>query len=82
MDNFKTITKICLKLLCGQGTVPRWMTDVRYYYTAGIAATGDAVGAWLHFAWVVDDPKCIVVTHVCLCVCLRPHVHTTAQTGM
>ena len=31
----------------------------------------------LHFAWVVDDAKCIVVTRicvsVCLCVCPRPH---------
>ena len=24
----------------------------------------------LHFAWVVDDAKCIVVTHVCVSVCL------------
>jgi len=24
----------------------------------------------LHFAWVVDDAKCIVVTRVCVCVCL------------
>ena len=24
----------------------------------------------LHFAWVVDDGKCIVVTHVCVCVCV------------
>jgi len=23
---------------------------------------------WLHFAWVVDDAKCIVVTRVCVCV--------------
>ena len=26
---------------------------------------------WLHFAWVVDDAKCIVVTRVCLFVYLR-----------
>jgi len=33
---------------------------------------------WLHFAWVVDDAKCIVVTRVCvyLCVCPRPHAYT------
>jgi len=36
----------------------------------------------LHCAWVVDDAKCIVVTSVCLCVCLRPYAHTTAQTRM
>jgi len=24
----------------------------------------------LHFAWVVDDAKCIVSTHICVCVCL------------
>jgi len=24
----------------------------------------------LHFAWVIDDGKCIVVTSVCVCVCL------------
>jgi len=24
----------------------------------------------LHFAWVVDDAKCIVVMRICLCVCL------------
>jgi len=37
---------------------------------------------FLHFAWVVDDAKCIVVTRVCVsvCVCLsaavRPHYCT------
>ena len=35
---------------------------------------------WLHFAWVVDDAKCIVVTHVCVSVCLSaaacPHYCT------
>jgi len=34
----------------------------------------------LHFAWVVDDAKCIVVTSVCVSVCLsaavRPHYCT------
>jgi len=25
---------------------------------------------WLHFAWVVDDAKCIVVTRVCVCTCV------------
>jgi len=25
---------------------------------------------FLHFAWVVDDAKCIVVTHICVSVCL------------
>ena len=44
-----------------------------------------AQAVWLlHFAWVVDDAKCIVVTllcvSVCLCVCLsaavRPHYCT------
>jgi len=30
----------------------------------------------LHFAWVVGDAKCILVMRVC--VCLRPHSHTTA----
>jgi len=41
----------------------------------------------LHFAWVVDDAKCIVATRicvscvcVCLSVCLRPYAHTTAPT--
>jgi len=33
-----------------------------------------------HFAWVVDDAKCIVVTRVCVCVCLSlaafPHYCT------
>jgi len=38
----------------------------------------------LHFAWVVDDAKCIVVTRVCVsvCVCLRTYAHTTARTRM
>ena len=34
---------------------------------------------WLHFAWVVDDAKCIVVTRVCVCVSVRgrtPHYCT------
>jgi len=26
--------------------------------------------AWLHFASVVDDAKCVVVTRVCLSLCL------------
>jgi len=38
----------------------------------------------LHFAWVVDDAKCIVVMRVCVCVCVsvclsaavRPHYCT------
>jgi len=29
---------------------------------------------FLHFAWVIDDAKCIMVTHVC--VCPRPYAHT------
>ena len=35
-----------------------------------------------HFAWVVDDAKCILVTRVCVSVCLcpLPHAHTTART--
>jgi len=41
---------------------------------------------WLHFAWVVDNEKCIVVTRVCVCVCLsvcpRPYAHTIARTRM
>ena len=38
----------------------------------------------LHFAWVVDDAKCIVVTRVCvrLSVCPRPHAHIIARTRM
>jgi len=41
---------------------------------------------YLHFGWVVDDAKCTVVTRVCVCLsvclCPRPHAHTTAQTRM
>jgi len=36
----------------------------------------------LHFARVVDDAKCIVVTHVCLSVCLQLHAHSIARTQM
>jgi len=38
----------------------------------------------LHFAWVIDDAKCIVVTRVCVClsVCPRLHVHIIARTRM
>jgi len=36
----------------------------------------------LHFAWVVEDAKCIVVTRVCLSVCPRPYAHTNARTRM
>jgi len=36
----------------------------------------------LHFAWVVDDAKCLVVTRVCVYVCPRPYVHTSARTRM
>jgi len=32
--------------------------------------------------WVVNDAKCVLVTRVCLCVCLQPHSHTTARTQM
>jgi len=41
---------------------------------------------WLHFGWVTDDTKCIVVTRVCvyvwICVCPRPHAYTIACTRM
>ena len=30
----------------------------------------------LHFAWVVDDAKCIMVTRVCVSVCLSVHGRT------
>jgi len=33
-------------------------------------------GLLLHFARVADDAKCIVVTHVCLSVAVRPHYCT------
>ena len=36
----------------------------------------------LHFASVIDDAKCIVVTRVCVSVCPRPYAHTTARTRM
>jgi len=40
----------------------------------------------LHFAWVEDHEKCIVVTYVCLCVyvsvCPRPHAYSIARTRM
>jgi len=38
----------------------------------------------LHFACVIDNAKCIVVTWVCVCVsvCPWPHAHTTARTRM
>jgi len=36
----------------------------------------------LHFAWVIDHEKCIVVTRVCVSVCPRPHAYTIARTRM
>jgi len=30
----------------------------------------------LHFAWVIDNVKCIVVTRICVSVCLSGHVPT------
>jgi len=40
----------------------------------------------LHFARVVDDVKCIVVTRgcvsVCVCICPRPHAYTIARARM
>ena len=38
----------------------------------------------LHFAWVVDDAKCIVFTRICVClsVCLQLHAYTIARTRM
>jgi len=40
----------------------------------------------LHFAWVVDHEKCIVVTRICVSVSLRvypqPHAYTIARTRM
>jgi len=35
----------------------------------------------LHFAWVVDDAKCIVVMRVCVCVCLSTAVTPTLLHG-
>jgi len=36
----------------------------------------------LHFARVVDDAKCIVVTRVCVSVCPRSHPYSIARTRM
>jgi len=36
----------------------------------------------LHFVWVADDAKCIVVMRVCVSVCPRPYAHTIARTRM
>jgi len=36
----------------------------------------------LHFARVVQDAKCIAVTHACVSVCPRPHVYTIARIRM
>jgi len=36
----------------------------------------------LHFAWVIDDVKCMLVTRICVSVCPSPRAHTTAQTRM
>jgi len=39
----------------------------------------------LHFMWVIDDAKCIVVTAVCVCLSVcppLPHSQTTARTQM
>jgi len=41
-----------------------------------------AMRSLLHFAWVVDHEKCIVVTRVCVSVCPRPHAYTIARTRM
>jgi len=42
--------------------------------------TWEMSGILLHFAWVIDDAKCIVVTRVCVSVCLStaacPHYCT------
>ena len=35
---------------------------------------------FLHFASVVDDAKCILVTAICVSVCSSPHSDTTSQT--
>jgi len=55
-----------------------WTTNVVCNYELSIALIS------LHFAWVVDDAKCILVTRVCVCVsvCPSPDVNTTARTLM
>jgi len=32
------------------------------------AECAEDTARWLHFAWVVDDAKCILVTRVCVCL--------------
>ena len=62
-------------------------TLMKYYYDictsyASVSASVLRTLTWylLHFAWVVDDAKCILVTRVCVCVCLSaaacPHYCT------
>ena len=36
--------------------------------------------ASLHFAWVVDDAKCIVVTRVCVSVCVSVYLSVRGRT--
>jgi len=61
--------------VCNTGTVslPRQLQSQ-------FSILNEFILCWLHFAWVVDDAKCIVVTRVCVSVCLsaavRPHYCT------
>ena len=59
--------------------------NVKDRYRRGMGDEERSLGL-LYFAWIVDDAKCIVVTRVCVSVCLsvcpRPHAHTTARTRM
>jgi len=57
----------------------RLSTSTMNTVCAGDTASNTSMKS-LHFAWVVDDAKCIVVTRVCVSVCLsaavRPHYCT------
>ena len=56
-----------------------YLLQTRLLFTVAWASQ-QIYGHLLHFAWVVDDAKCIVVTRVCVSVCPRPHAHTIART--
>jgi len=85
MSENKQLSETCIVINKAQGsaaTREMWW-DFQCHVTK---FTTESAGEFLHFAWVVDDAKCIVVTRVCvsvcLCLCPRPHAYTIARTRM
>ena len=78
-DRGRTGERTTGKCRQGKGTPTKFPTSIIWITVLLQCCTG-IIRHDIHFAWVVDDAKCIVVTQVCVSVCLSaaacPHYCT------